>query len=361
MTNPLLDLPRYRWDRPEAQQLHIALYQSVQNTDDIDLLYKSISPDLPPLALDGQSPKIIWKRALENIAVLGLLRQFVALPQVQAMPPTRAAADAMQEAEIEIGTQANYHDGAIVLDRMRLDQLLQDLGPDLSPTKVILVRGAPESGKTHSRHRFERMARQWGADTVYLNDGTVATVDEVVTKLFVVFNATREVPPRDNSTMDAWFRSVCFKLQELAATRGRPVWIAVDDLGVGTDGTPLLDREIRRFFEQFVLNLVDSSFNAWFRLMLIHYPEGPVPTKWEQDLWHEERTDEADVGLEHVADHIRSWSAARGRKVLEPEVLELAGQVVAAAEAQSAGNGCRLRHIREALDATLRTLDGSQP
>ncbi|MDX8148791.1 hypothetical protein SK854_42210 [Lentzea sp. BCCO 10_0061] len=361
MTNPLLDQRRYLWDREEAQHVHIALYQGVSKADDIDLLYKMVSADLPQLALEGRTPYAIWKDALENIAAHGLLRQLIALPRVQAMPAARDAADAMLAADIEIGARTVLHDGQIVLDRVRLDRLLSDLGPDLSPTKVILVRGAPESGKTHSRHRFERMARTWGADPVYLFDGLVATVDDVVKKLFAVLRTVDDVPPRGDSTMDAWFRDVCFKMQELAAARGRPLWIAVDDLGVAADGTPLLDQEIRRFFDQFALNLVDSSFSAWFRLMLIHYPEGPVPTKWEQDLWHEERTDEADVRQEHVADLIRSWSAARSRKVLEEEVLELAGQVIETAEARPPGNGCRLRHIKNALEATLRNLEGSRP
>lgn len=361
MTNPLLDQNRYLWDRQEAKNLYKALYQNVSTANQIDLLYKSVSSELPPLALDGQPPADIWKTALETIAAHGLLREFISLPELRRLTTVRAAADAMEQAEIDVAARSIRQDGTIVLDRLRLNRLLTDLVPDQSTTKVILVRGEPESGKSHSRHRFERMARNCGADTVYVYDGTVATVDDVVQKLFAVFQAIDQVPARDNSTTDAWFRSVCFKMQELASARGRPVWIAVDDLGVGVDGTPLLDQDIRRFFDQFVLNLVDSGFSAWFRLMLIHYPEGPVPTKWEQDLWHEERTDVADVGEQHVADHIREWSGTRGRKVLEEEVLELAGKVIATAEAQPVGNGCRLRHIKNALDSTLRTLDGSHP
>lgn len=361
MTNPLLDQARYRWDRPEPRQLHEALYRGVQKVDEIDRLYKSVSPDLPPLALTGQSPRAIWHEALENMATRGLLRRFFVLAEVQGMPPIREAADAMEKAEIEVGARPVHHNGAIVLDRVRLDRLLNDLAPDQSSTKIILVRGAPQSGKTHSRHRFERMAREWGADPVYLFDGLVATVDDVVKKLFAVLGTIEDVPPRGDSTLDAWFRNVCFKMQEIASARRRPLWIAVDDLGVDADGTPLLDQEIRRFFDQFALNLIDPSFSAWFRLMLIHYPEGPVPTKWEQDLWREDRTDEADVCSEHVADHIRSWSATRGRRVLNEEVAILADQVIAVAEARPASEGCRLRHIRNELDATLRDLEGSRP
>ncbi len=43
--------------------------------------------------------------------------------------------------------------------------------------------------------------------------------------------------------------------------------------------------EIREFFDQSALHLFDSAVHEWFRLMLIHYPDGPVPTEWDSELW----------------------------------------------------------------------------
>ena len=49
------------------------------------------------------------------------------------------------------------------------------------------------------------------------------------------------------------------------------------------------------------------AFRQWFRLMLIHYPEGPVPTKWASEFWVEERTSAEDIKQEHVVTLLQEW------------------------------------------------------
>jgi hypothetical protein len=253
--------------------------------------------------------------------------------------------------------------GVIVLDRVGLDGLIEQVAPDQTPMKVLLVRGTPRSGKSWSRHRFERAATAWGAKSVYICDGMVGSVQDMVYLLFSEVGASDRIPPMDTSPT-AWYRTVCYRLREEASRLNRPLWIAVDDLGVAGDGTPLLDPEIRRFFDQLALLLLNPSFREMFRLMLIHYPDGAVPTKWPTDLWCEDRTCDTDIDKAHVAVMIRSWSDARGRTVLDDEVAELADGVITTAEADlepGTPPTPRLRRIYDALTSLLRQLDGVLP
>jgi hypothetical protein len=170
--------------------------------------------------------------------------------------------------------------------------------------------------------------------------------------------ASEQIPPR-TSTEDAWYRAVCVRLQEVANRKGQPLWIAIDDLGVGQDGAPLLDAEIRKFCDQLVLNMPNPAFRRWFRVMLINYPSGPVPTRWRSDHWDEDRTSEADLRQEHVAQLLRVWAERRGHSILEGDLTKLATEVISRAEDPSGeGSKQRLQRIHDALKETLRGLAG---
>ena len=359
MANPFFEQNRFPWAREEAKALLRVLAQLITQFQKIDLLYKGCSNNLPALT-PGQNSELTWKEALEQIALLGVLQALC--DAVKPLSPTIAEAVRNVEAAESARSKRVISDDVMMLDRVKLRDHLGLLEQENSPIKVLLVRGGKGSGKSHGRYLFEQSAREQGADAVYLKGGMVATVDEVVYKLFAVLKATDKIPPRD-TTPDGWYRVVCFKLQEQAAIRGRPLWIAVDDLGPGPDGAPLLDKDIRRFCEQFALNLMDPSFRNWFRIMLIHYPEGKVPTHWTKDLWREDRCAEADVTAQDVAALLRAWSEQKGRGIVEDELHVLADKVIAEAEAPlpvEPGDEPlpRLQRINDALHNALNDLGG---
>ncbi len=95
--------------------------------------------------------------------------------------------------------------------------------------------------------------------------------------------------------------------------------------------------------------------HPWFRLLLIHYPDGPVPSRWERELWAEDRTRAEDLTQEDVADVLRKWADGHGKQIPEADVLDLAAEVVARAD----GDAARLRRIHDELAATLDGLGGS--
>lgn len=358
MTHPFFDVSSYPWHRPEAIQLHSLLTTNISVVARIDMLYRESAINPLPLAIN-HPPDVIWKEVLENLAgVHGALRKLCNL--ILANPMFGAIHNVIrliEKAQPAVDAQI-ISDDILVLDRVRLREKLKLLDSDAGPIKVLLVRGGPLSGKSHGRYLFERAAWDQCALPVYLCDGLVATVDEVVMHLFSALEALQQIPPR-LTTEDAWYKLVCIKLQEIALSKQRRLWIAIDDLGPARDGGPLLDTEIRKFCEQFALNMLNPVFRQCFRLMLIHYPDGPVPTKWKQDFWTEDRTSDTDVLQQDVENILRSWSVAHDRKMIEDELIKLAGEVVAKAEApvaQGQKDIPRLKRIHDTLTETLKDL-----
>ncbi len=361
MSHPFFDSSSYPWHLPEASRLHTLLFQIIATPQRIDLLYRSAAPNLLPIAT-AAAPHVVWKEALDelarNRALRGLCDALLQTNEGQNNADFRAAIQAVIDARDAPAT--GIVDDLFVLDRVSLrDQKLALLESDTSAVKVLLVRGGPRSGKSYTHHLFERKAQAHGALVVYVDRDLIATVDELILQLFAALESSDKIPPRP-TTDDAWYRAVCIKLAELAAIKRRQLWLAVDDLGPDPDGAPLLDPEVRRFCDQLALTMKNPVFRQWFRLMLIHYPDGPLPTRWEQGTWVEERTSEADIQQAHVLDQLRDWLTANGRTALEEDLKKLADDVIAAADAPPAEDDTRprLRRLRDALSATLASLAG---
>jgi hypothetical protein len=128
----------------------------------------------------------------------------------------------------------------------------------------------------------------------------------------------------------------------------------------GPDGAPLLIREIREFFDQLVKLLPSFAYRRWFRLMLIHYPEQTMPSKWLPQVWQEDRTDAGDVQAEHVAEFLRFWWARGG--VTEPEatVHEVAAEIVKKANVPTheADQRCRLQRLHDLITEAIAEPSG---
>jgi hypothetical protein len=354
----------FPWARPEAQALYDTLSRDVTVSSEIDMLAKTFAPGAAALNL-GQLPGELWRLALTSISLAdGLLALCARLAANQNRLAVAAAAQAVLDARA--GAQRRLgRDGRLVVDRDELRAYLGELALEGSTVKVLLVRGDPHTGKSWSRHLFERTARDRGAKPVYLRSGMVATAAEVVLKLFSALGAAERIPKVDTMP-DAWFRQVCLVLPGEAERFGQPLWIAVDDLGTAPDGTPLMDRQIRDFFDQMALTLDDSSTHQWFRLLLIHYPDGEVPTRWAQDIWKEDRTQPEHVTAEHVADVLREWRADHARTLLDDEIVTASQQVIARADAplpplDPRAQLPRLRRIHDEVQAELARLAGGNP
>jgi hypothetical protein len=198
------------------------------------------------------------------------------------------------------------------------------------------------------------MAEDKGAISVYLCEGMVATVDDVVAFLFGMLDASEKIPPH-TSTEEAWYLTVCLKLKEIASAKQQPVWIAIDDLGRDPDGKQLLFPEVQKFCDHFALCMTNPAFSRWFRLLLIDYPEGPVPARWKNDFWREVRISSADIQLEHVIEALQAWRATYRFAILDDTLSKLAAGIFAAADGDTPSH--RLQRIHDALNETLHALD----
>jgi hypothetical protein len=361
MTHPFAGGIPYPWDRPEAKHLAEVLRSQVTQAPRIDMLYRSAADGLPALNT-GQAPALLWAEALDYLALADALLAFcdVLIRQVD-LPAVAAAAQAMLDAKPSFQRRIDAS-GRLVADRVTLREELGELARSHGPVKVVLIRGGEKSGKSWSRHLFEAAAQDRGAVMTYLYSGNVSTVEEVVDKLFGLLNAIDLIPPQF-ATDAAWYSQACNRLSAAAGRCGRHLWIAADDLSPGPDGVQL-DPEICKFFNQFVLNLLDPAMSRWFRLLLIHYPDIPEPSRWEEELWQEDRVDAGDVSADDVAEVVREWAAEHDRNLPDDHVLSIATQVITAAdEALLGGPGPagRLRLIQAGMAAKLRELEGGQP
>lgn len=364
MAHPFFDALTYPLDRPDARRLRTVLTQAISVPQRVNSLYNECLGGLPPLALLGNPVDVIWTEALGNLTahhVLKVLLDKIAADATLQAPEIQQAVRDVINAEPAASQQQIISETVLVLDRVALRGKLAKLESDTELVKVILVRGDPDSGKSHGRYLFHHVANTRGALFVYLRDGMVFTVNDVVKRLFSTLEASDKIPPRD-APPEAWYITICADLLEATKSKKRPLWIAMDSLGLGPDGAPLLDKQIRDFFEQFALNMMDPAFAEWFRLMLIHYPDGPEPAQWEADFWTADRTSATDIKEEHVIDLLQKWLDAHDRKMHEDEVAELAKEVIAKGDAPDEPGVPplpRLRRIHNAMMELIATLGGA--
>jgi len=361
MTHPYFEVTKYPRHRSEAVELHEALSDLIRNPQAIQTIYDECAANLPALTL-GQAHPLIWTEALQNLTAAGALRALLERVKPRARAGARIQKIIQAIVDAQTGKEKKiFSDNLLVLDRDDLRIRLDELSPDESPIKVLLVRGGPKTGKSHGRYLFEQFAMDQGSPSVYLYPEILVTVEDLIQQLFSALEASDEVPAAF-TTDDAYYQKACVKLMEVAGKKKQRLWIAVDDLGPGEDGAPLMDAEIKRFCERFALNMLNPMFRNRFRLMLIHYPEGEVPSKWKNDFWTEDRTSDADLQQTHVADLLKAWSIAKDRKIVDEELNKLAVEVVEKAEVPApAGQPQkpRLQRIHEELKATLRRLENT--
>jgi hypothetical protein len=358
MPHPIFDVPSYPWARPEAIAAHKSLYKAVPQSNRIELLYREcgVGVELLPLAL-GKAPNDIWQEALESLTVARRLKNLceiiLALADLAAVHP---ALQAILDAQ-DVLEQSLLTGDLLFMDRARLRSELGKLSDTNPAVHMLLVRGAPDSGKSWTRFLVMDLARGAGEDPpVYLFEGLVSSVDDVLAELFTALGAPEAAPGRLETEI-AWFNKACLKLQEAAVRRNKGLWIVADDLGVREDG-PRLDPVIRRFFDQFALRMANPAFARWFRLVLIDYPDGSVPTQWTQGFWVEDRPDETEMHDEAISQFFLHW-ARRKQKNLAPESAKgLAQDVIAkvAAPSPQDADKPRLQRIHDEVAAVLQTL-----
>ena len=344
----------YPFQLAEAVQLYETLSSLIADAAQIDLLYKRGGGAELEQLNQAWSVRRLWKTALEELSLAGKLTQLLQILVEHPYEQVRVLANALLTAP-PMAYRRVLPGDVLVLDRRNLREVIDLMANDASRCRVILVRGGPQTGKTHGRYLFEEVGYSRGAEVVYLAEGIVSTVDEVAQMLFGAYDVDA-LPPRD-TTEEAWYRTICVELKKLASSHRRPLWIVADSLGDDTSGNPLLDPEIVRFLEHFAMLLSSPMIGRWFRLMLINYPDKAIPTKWAPELYREDNPSDLDIEVPDVEDGIREWLRSSGRTVHEQQLRKLAHSVMEMAELDDTGS-CRLRRISSAFSIHVAALEG---
>lgn len=354
MPHPIFDAASYPGHLPEAKALLEALYQTIGDPNRIRRFYEDCKAGLPPLTLAAPADNL-WREALNNLVHARALQKLCDALLASTYQSLHGIVRKVLEMK-DVVDQLILEDDVLFWDREGLRRHVAQVCKDTNPMKVVVVRGPRRSGRTWSRYLFEQVARAQNDRAIYVCEGLVATVDDVIKALFDKLQAPDLLPPKDTST-DAWYRAVCSKLVIAAARNNTRWWIAVDDLGPGEGGAPLLDAEIRRFFEHFAFEMVDPELRRWFRLMLIGYPEGAVPTRWKREQWREDRPDTSAPTQDHLIAMLRARSGASGLGIHEDTARAVADKVLAIGAAASPDE--KLFAIHDALDAELAAFGGA--
>jgi len=311
---------------------HSAVAQAVTEPKQYRLLYEKSGGDLTKLTAQ-QNAADAWQEILNLLTIArGLKRLFELIIADNGLAAVHNTIRAIQNAEDIIPAVSG--EKFVFVDRQQLRSELLKLLGDMPTHGVLLVRGPSGSGKSWTRNLVGHVARSLGEEYIYFYEGLVSSVDGVVDQLFAFFGAPGDVPAK-LETDPAWYQRVCRTLQGIAKKKNAVCWIVADDLGLAKDGTPLLHKGIREFFDQFAQFMIDPSFAQQFRLVLLDYPNGDVPSKW-QDFWVEDRPDEKEVAEGLLAEYLLRRAAHMKKQIGEEKAQVLARDILAKADAPQA-------------------------
>jgi hypothetical protein len=340
--HPFFDAIAYPWSRADAKALHYALYTRFRTSPAIDGLYLASGPNLPPLTLT-LAPIPLWKEVLDNLVGARSLR---ALCDALVADASASAIHSAVQAVIDATTplaQTMFSPGCIFVDRKPLRDHLAKLSSPMAAPTVLLVRGDTRCGNTWTERLVDAVARSYGGTPVYLYEGFVALLDDVVKSLFTAVGAPGYVMPTD-STEAALYKQICLDLWAAAQESGKVYWIIIDDLGTAE---PRLDPAIRSFLDQFVLMMASPAMSQWFRLVLLNYPSGQVPTRWRDEVWLDDQPDIAGVDDAAITEFLQGAALESGKQMTVDEAQRVAAEVLQAVAATAEAG--RLKAINAEL------------
>ncbi|RBP38642.1 hypothetical protein DES53_111162 [Roseimicrobium gellanilyticum] len=332
MAHPFFDEITFPFHLREAQELEAVLILVYDNRDAITHLCDMCGLNRSELNIE-QAPAPLWREALKLFARQARVKSLCERVgrSFQGTPRVVKAIQAVFDAE-DPRKQVYAADRMLVLNRKSLREKLSEFEVSDSPIRVLLVRGEAKSGKSHGRYLFFRIATSLGAQPIYLHRARVSTVPVAVDTIFAALGLPNTAPPQGDSTKVAWYQAICREILRQTAHSGIRAWIAVDDLGLDANGQPLLDPDIKLFFDEFAAFMNTPQFQSRFWLLLIHYPDGEVPTHWEEGFWLEDRTSTGDLTLDDVAEALREGIKRQGLVGLEDQIKADAEQVIRTAD-----------------------------
>lgn len=317
----------YPWTSDLAQRIHRCLVDGCPPSK-TELLVKTSGMSTGEFVFVGTPPRELWMRVLDGAFTAGKLVNLfqkiledatlnTAHPLIhEAMTADRSRLTA------ELSRMPILPGEMPFFDRSELRSKLQTmLGREQTTRPILIVRGAPSSGKSFTRHLIAHVAEGGKDGYTYLYEGNATTVDEAVKH---VFDAVALQPPPRATTADAWYGDVWDHVRGHLRANDTRWWIVVDDLAPDANGQPRMDREVLELFHKLALKLMSADFAKYFRLVLLDYPEGPnhPPSKLKRDVIVPDRT--GAVSDADLAALVETHWGRRGRQSLPNESLKQA-------------------------------------
>lgn len=359
MRHPVFENLRYNFALQEALDFYNVLCEAYTNAGAIDTIYKTAG-GVPGTLSVGLSPILMWKEVLQNLAAIKGIRKLCNDLKGNAVQEVLDAITTLEK--VPSATDPKKVDPKLlVLDRGNLRSQIDLLADEADPLKVVLIKGDPKTGKSYSRHLFQAMAKQLGAETVFFNSVNAVVIDLVFRALAKKIDGSVTIDidnQKPNSTPDAVYSDFCYQLLEAARKHDKKLWIAVDDLGTIADNK---NSVIKDFFTQFVSQMSDQDFRDHFRLMLINYPTDKIPPGWFAEHFTLDTTQ--DITTTHICDAIRNWYTANNLKPLEDWLSKEAQKILddATAEPQLQPGETAPPKVQRIMEAVRQRLNHPQP
>jgi hypothetical protein len=348
--HPFFDCGTFPWHLPEAAVLHRVLCQQIREPNAAVLFCQNCGFGNPEDISENQSIKLVWRQLLDAMAAATLLRALDRLARADiGLVQVHRALDALAAMEPP-AVRRRLSSNVIFLDRVNLRDCLTRLAAP-GDRGVLLVRGPKHSGKSWTRHLITEYATLFGEKVIVIVPGLVATSKELLNSLFVNLLEQKKVPSQLTSD-PAWYRLAYTYMARDAAVRNkhRRYWIVVDDLQE-------MDREIREFFDQATLQMVDPSFSKWFRVVLIDYP-AQIPTKWDGSHWIDDEPKPAEIDETVLSAFLVQAAQQRNKTLTEADSVRWANEILTRSAAPRDGQDrrCLLQRINEELTAEMAKL-----
>ncbi|MBX3157213.1 MAG: hypothetical protein KF773_14655 [Deltaproteobacteria bacterium] len=319
MSNPIFTSTFYRRDLGEASRFE----EELANTIDDPAVARRVAQQagLVPAVIDTSGPpSTFWSRILDKASQAGLLEKLVKRIEEKWGDNNQIATaianlrNATVSGSLQV-TKLLLEGDRPFLGRKGLREALPKVENWQSSVSILVVRGAPDTGRTHTQ---ELIADRNGKDVRVLLNENLQLVS-TMKRIWSVAGATGPVPAviagEPLSTESAVLADFWTDVFAVLDERDRRMWVLFDDLDKGPGRV-----EVRALAEVLAIQLVDVSFQRRLRLVLLGYPEAQLAAKNVPAAFVVDDVTE-DLGTTEIKAFIDYCLRRAGRKAFDDPTL----------------------------------------
>jgi hypothetical protein len=349
--HPILDATWVRRDLPETRAFELALARTIYDAADARRI--AGTGGLRPEQIDVTGPpSTFWARILDTAASAGALRPLV--DAIAAEPINRQLADAITAVRA-VATAGSLQSGRLLLDgnrpflgRKNLREVLPELQDWKSAASVLVVRGAPDTGRTET----QTLLADLNPDRFVLLHENLP-LRSTMRSIWKAAGVQGDLPvpgAEPSTTESALLIDFWTDVADALESQNRRLWVLFDDLDKGPGRV-----EVRALAEVAAIRMREVAFQRRLRLVLLGYPDPALPQKVQAALVRNDTTE--DLSSTDVQAFL-DYCLTRAGKNFDPAALPTtAGDLCAKAQREAADAKAAGRDVpyHEALNGVLKT------